>query len=141
MKAATACYEEKAEYALLRTKQKLYTGGRSSAGPQTLYAGHGATGGRIKVTRWYTDMSGELIRQQFERFYSHLYSMEGIDYKSVEDYLDFAPVAQLPPVDSATLENDITPTEVLASIHQLQPGKAPGVDGFGAEFYESFGIQ
>ncbi|KAJ1209461.1 hypothetical protein NDU88_004839 [Pleurodeles waltl] len=83
----------------------------------------------------------ELIRQQFKRFYADLYSVEGVDQSEVEDYMDSAPVARLPPVDSAALEKDIKPTEVLEAIHRLKPGKASGADGFGAEFYTSLRAQ
>ncbi|KAJ1163144.1 hypothetical protein NDU88_003607 [Pleurodeles waltl] len=77
----------------------------------------------------------EPIRQQFEWFYSDLYSAEGVDHKGVEYYLETSPVVRLPPLYISTLENDITPAEVLAAIHRLQPGKALGADGSGAEFY------
>ncbi|KAJ1143308.1 hypothetical protein NDU88_009618 [Pleurodeles waltl] len=65
----------------------------------------------------------ELICQQFERFYSDLYSVEEVDPTDIEEYLDSAPVVRLSLVDSATLENDITPTEVLVAIQCLKQRK------------------
>ncbi|KAJ1190596.1 hypothetical protein NDU88_007334 [Pleurodeles waltl] len=81
----------------------------------------------------------EPICQQFEQFYSNLNSAEGVNHKGVEGYLDPVPVARLPPVDSAILENYIMSAEVLVAIYHLQPGKARGTDVFGVEFYKSFG--
>ncbi|KAJ1186890.1 hypothetical protein NDU88_003670 [Pleurodeles waltl] len=52
--------EDKAEYALLCTKQNSTLGkqGGSTAGSQTPYAGHGKPGGRTKAAQWYPDLLG-----------------------------------------------------------------------------------
>ncbi|KAJ1098265.1 hypothetical protein NDU88_003381, partial [Pleurodeles waltl] len=119
-----ALNEDKVEYALLRTKQTIYAGG-NRAGRLLAHRHHTQAKERrvaeLRLSDGTLICQEELIHQQFERFFSDLYSVEGIDHKGVEDYLDSVPVPQLPPMDSATLENDITPTEDLASIHQLQP--------------------
>ncbi|KAJ1101473.1 hypothetical protein NDU88_006540 [Pleurodeles waltl] len=83
----------------------------------------------------------ELILQQFERFYSDLYSAEELVADGVEGYLEPISLTRIPPVNSDILESDVTPAEVLATIHRLQIGKVPGADNFEAEFYKSFGTQ
>ncbi|KAJ1197663.1 hypothetical protein NDU88_001519 [Pleurodeles waltl] len=143
-KRLRALDEGKAEYAVLRTKQKFYTGGNRAGRLFALRLHIQATECRVAELRLpdgTLTCREEPIRQQFERFYADLYSAEGVDQSKVEDYLDSAPVARLPPVDSAALEKDITPTEALRAIHRLKPGKALGADGFGAEFYTSLGAQ
>ncbi|KAJ1146687.1 hypothetical protein NDU88_012950 [Pleurodeles waltl] len=67
-----------------------------------------------------------LILQQFERFYSDLYAKEELDSQDIEDCLDSTHLSQIPPANSAILEKDVTPTEVLATKHRLQTDKAPG---------------
>ncbi|KAJ1109633.1 hypothetical protein NDU88_006993 [Pleurodeles waltl] len=127
-KQLQALDEDKAEYALLWTKQKFYAGG-NRAGHLLAHELHTqATERRVAELRLpdgTLTCQEELISHQFERFYSDLYSAEELDHKGMEDYLDFAPLPRIPPVDSPTMERDITPAEVLASIHRLQPGKAP----------------
>ncbi|KAJ1179669.1 hypothetical protein NDU88_004903 [Pleurodeles waltl] len=49
------------------------------------------------------------------------------------------PLPRLPLTKGEALDGDITIAEVLAAIQQLPAGKAPGADGFSAEFYKSFG--
>ncbi|KAJ1141969.1 hypothetical protein NDU88_008297 [Pleurodeles waltl] len=78
-----------------------------------------------------------LILQQFEMFYSDLYAAEQLDSQDIDDYLDSAPLPQIPTADRNTMERDITPAEVIGTIQCLQTGKAPGLDGFGAEFYKA----
>ncbi|KAJ1083844.1 hypothetical protein NDU88_003999 [Pleurodeles waltl] len=144
-KQLRALDEDKPAYALLRTKQKFYTGGNKAGRLRAHRLRTQATERRVAEQRLpYETLScqDELIRLQFERFYSDLYSAEEVDPTEIEEYLDTAPVARLPPPrDSATLENDITTTEVLAAIHHLKPNKALGADGFGAEFYKALGTQ
>ncbi|KAJ1142954.1 hypothetical protein NDU88_009266 [Pleurodeles waltl] len=75
-----------------------------------------------------------LILQQFKRFYSALYAVEELDSQDTDDYLDSTPLPWRPTADRDTMKKDITPEVVIGTIHCLQAGKAPGADGFRAEF-------
>ncbi|KAJ1082995.1 hypothetical protein NDU88_003156 [Pleurodeles waltl] len=104
-KQLRALDEDKAVYALLRTKQKFYAG-KNRAGCLLAHRLRTQARERRVAELWLPDgtliCQEELIHQQFERFYSDLYPTKEIDHKGMEDCLDSAPVAQLPPVDSAT---------------------------------------
>ncbi|KAJ1079886.1 hypothetical protein NDU88_000118 [Pleurodeles waltl] len=80
----------------------------------------------------------EQIVNQFERFCSDLYTAEELDEEGVEEYLNAIPLTPILPAASDLMDGDITTAEVLAAIHRLPLGKAPGAYGFGAEYYKSF---
>ncbi|KAJ1174247.1 hypothetical protein NDU88_006069 [Pleurodeles waltl] len=81
----------------------------------------------------------EQIFAQFERFYSNLYMAEELNYEVVEDYLTSVPLTRISLAASEMLDGDITISEVLVAIQRLPSGKAPGADGFSADYYKSFG--
>ncbi|KAJ1083081.1 hypothetical protein NDU88_003241 [Pleurodeles waltl] len=127
-KQLRALDEDKAAYALLRTKQRFYTGENKAGQLLAHRLRTQATKHRVAELRLPDDTlscQDEAIRLQFEQFYSDLYSTEEVDPLEIEEYHDTAPVARLRPRDNTTLENDITTTEVLATIHRLKPNKAP----------------
>ncbi|KAJ1199385.1 hypothetical protein NDU88_003221 [Pleurodeles waltl] len=61
--------------------------------------------------------------------------------QGVERNLTSVPLARVPSVASEMLDGDITIEEVLAALQRLPMGKAPGADGFSAEYYKAFGLQ
>ncbi|KAJ1217157.1 hypothetical protein NDU88_004752 [Pleurodeles waltl] len=139
-KQLRALDEYKAEHTVLCTKQKFYTGGNRVGQLLAHRLCMQATECRVaelKLSGGTLTCQEELICQQFEQFYSDLYSAEEVNLRGVEDYLDSVPVARLPPVDSAILENNITSAEVLAAIHRLQPAKALGAIADIAGFRET----
>ncbi|KAJ1210572.1 hypothetical protein NDU88_005934 [Pleurodeles waltl] len=135
---------DRADNALLWTKQTFYVGGDKAGRLLVHRLRMQATSRRVTEVHLpdgTLTSQKALILQQFKRFYSELYSTEELESQDIEDYLDFIPLSQIPPAESAILEKFVTPREVLETIHCLQTGKAPGADGFGAEFYKAVGAQ
>ncbi|KAJ1117967.1 hypothetical protein NDU88_006162 [Pleurodeles waltl] len=132
---------DRAEYALLRTKQRYYTRG-DRAGRLLAHRL------RVQVVErrvaelqlpdgTWTDREDHIIAQ-FEQFFTDLYAEKGLDGGGgVERYLASVPLPRLPLTDGEALDGDINIVEVLAAIQRLLAGKAPRADGFSAEFYKS----
>ncbi|KAJ1143771.1 hypothetical protein NDU88_010075 [Pleurodeles waltl] len=117
---------DKAEYVILRTKQKFYAGGNKAG--HLLARQVQAVGRRVaelQLPDGTRTCHEEHILHQLERFYSDLYTAEELGEEVVEGYLNSVPLTRIPP----------------AASELIQAGKAPSADGFGAEFYMSFGAQ
>lgn len=69
-------------------------------------------------------------------FYTNLYAKEETDFYPSSDFFNDLPV--LDEQTAQTLESDLCFGEVTEAVHQLNKGKAPGIDGLPAEFYKSF---
>lgn len=69
-------------------------------------------------------------------FYTNLYAKEETDFYPSSDFFNGLPV--LDEQTAQTLESDLCFGEVTEAVHQLNIGKAPGIDGLPAEFYKSF---
>lgn len=69
-------------------------------------------------------------------FYTNLYAKEETDFYPSSDFFNGLPV--LDEQTAQTLESDLCFGEVTEAVHQLNKGKAPGIDGLPAEFYKSF---
>lgn len=91
------------------------------------------------------DKNGEIIRDPqeinecFKDFYCDLYSSKCSAGQSIIQ--DFLEKCNLPKLDSdavSDLDADITLNEIKTAISQLPNNKAPGPDGFGAEFYKAY---
>ena len=79
------------------------------------------------------------INSCFEEFYRDLYSSKTSSSQAVID--DFLRDCDLPSLDEeavAALDANITLDEVKLAIAQSPNNKAPGPDGFGAEYYKAF---
>ncbi len=84
-----------------------------------------------------TDQQG--INKCFEDFYRNLYSSNNT--ASQDEINEFLEKCDLPKLDhdaAAELDVEITLEEVKAAIVQFPNNKAPGPDGFGAEFYKAY---
>ena len=81
--------------------------------------------------------SSDIIRYLYD-FYSHLYSNN--DTKSDQEIKAFLEKLSLPKIkqDTSAMTQPITSKEVEMAIKKLHPGKAPGLDGLTADFYNHF---
>lgn len=75
----------------------------------------------------------------FKDFYASLYSSTSPTLPRISDYLrSMFGGHQLTTEHAEALDLMITPDEVLDIINSLKNNKAPGDDGFGAEFYKAY---
>ncbi len=94
---------------------------------------------RIKNKRGQMVTDQQEINKCFEDFYRNLYSSNNTT--SQDEVNEFLEKCDLPKLDqdaAAELDAEITLDEVKATIAQLPNNKAPGPDGFGAEFYKAY---
>ncbi|KAJ1096160.1 hypothetical protein NDU88_001304 [Pleurodeles waltl] len=129
------------EYILLRIKLNYYAGenkeGRLLARclrSQALQQGVAEK----KLSESIVLQQNEQIAAEFAGFHTALYSAEEINDDSIDAFLDAVPLSSIPLESAICLDRDITTAEVPMAIQRLKPGKAPGHDGFGAEFYRVF---
>ena len=79
------------------------------------------------------------INNRFEEFYQDLYSSKcDSDQATIDDFLQKCDLPALDEDAVAALEAEITLREVNQAIQQSPNNKAPGSDGYGAEFYKAF---
>ena len=72
-------------------------------------------------------------------FYSSLFSAEPVD-PGEQDHLFQHLESTLPDEASMSCDGPLTEDELLAAVHGMARGEAPGLDGLPLEFYLSFGI-
>ncbi|KAJ1130365.1 hypothetical protein NDU88_008718 [Pleurodeles waltl] len=97
-KQLRSLYGDRMEYALLRTKQKFYTGGDKAGCLLVPHLGMQTASRRVvevHLPDGTLTCQEALILQQFERIY--LDFAEGLDSQDIEDYLDSTPLSQIPP--------------------------------------------
>lgn len=83
--------------------------------------------------------SPEEINQTFEIFYSKLYSSEkDPDQKDIDSFLNNINLPQLSKHQINTLESPLSEHELFNALKLMPNNKAPGPDGFPAEFYKHF---
>jgi len=83
--------------------------------------------------------SPEDINQIFQNFYSKLYSSEkDPDQKDIDSFLNNINLPQLSKHQINTLESPLTEHELFNALKLMPNNKAPGPDGFPAEFYKHF---
>ena len=70
-------------------------------------------------------------------FYKDLYSAVPVDDRLQDDLLSNL-TSFLSPEESAACEGGLSPDECLCALRGMATGKAPGLDGFPAEFYTTF---
>lgn len=71
-------------------------------------------------------------------FYSDLYTSTDLARQDILDYLqDSTPTMRLTAEHKDLLDQDITKDEIGSVIASLHTQKAPGEDGFAAEFYKA----
>ncbi len=83
-----------------------------------------------------TDQQG--INDEFTFFYETLYSSEVNDTGQIEGFVSKLEMPFLEDSDKSALEGNITVFEIDSAIKKLNSGKAPGPDGYPAEFYKTF---
>jgi UDP-3-O-acyl-N-acetylglucosamine deacetylase len=75
-----------------------------------------------------------MIRDYFEKLYSN--KLENLE--EMDKCLDTYNHAKLNQEDINHLNRSITQNEIEAAIESLPKKKSPGLDGFSAEFYQTF---
>ena len=80
------------------------------------------------------------ILNQVQRFYVDLFSCKDINEENTID-LDnlLSNSKKLSPEESNSLNGPLTITELSNVLKTMKHNKTPGLDGFPAEFYKSFG--
>lgn len=77
------------------------------------------------------------IQNAFEEHYAELFSLRALPKEGFNDEF----LVCLPKLESAqteSLEREITVTEIIRAIENLNPGKSPGPDGLTAAFYKEY---
>lgn len=87
----------------------------------------------------------EEIAETFRAYYADLYNLEKLSDKEreikrnqVEEYITNYGLHRLSLEQTLELENPITREELVKALKATPKGKAPGPDGFGAEYYKAF---
>lgn len=79
------------------------------------------------------------INQVFYNFYNKLYTPEiNSNQESIDSFLDSINLPQLNELQKNKLELPISQDELFAALQRMPNNKAPGPDGFPAEFYKQF---
>lgn len=79
------------------------------------------------------------IADVFKEFYAQLYSSAHPEEANIQNFLQkYGFQTKLSPGHKDMLDEPITTEEVLATINHMKNNKAPGPDGFGAEFYKVY---
>ena len=78
------------------------------------------------------------IQNTIRSFYKRLYSTKLENLDEMEKFLDRYQVPKLNQDQVNDLNSPISPKEIEAVINSLSAKKSPGLDGFSAEFYQTF---
>lgn len=79
------------------------------------------------------------INKIFEEYYTKLYSSDlNPNQEDINQFLDNIPLPKLNTDQINSLELPITEEELHSALNHMQNNKAPGPDGFPAEFYKHF---
>jgi hypothetical protein len=76
----------------------------------------------------------EIIRDYFENLYSNKFE----NLEEIDKFLDTYDHPKLNQEDINHLNRSITQNEIEAAIKSLPKKESPGLDGFSAEFYQTF---
>jgi hypothetical protein len=76
----------------------------------------------------------DIIRDYFENLYSNKFE----NLEEIDRFLDTYDHLKLKQEDINHLNRSITKNEIEAAIKSLPRKKSPGLDGFSAEFYQTF---
>jgi mannosylglycoprotein endo-beta-mannosidase len=79
----------------------------------------------------------ENLKVYITEFYKNLFGAPVPNYFTIDES-KVADIPQLPNEENEILVADFTEQEVHDAIFQMEKNKAPGPDGFPAEFYQSF---
>lgn len=82
------------------------------------------------------------INQEFKQFFAKLYTTESTDTaRTIKEYFDNLNIPSISQDDMRMLEKPITLEEITLAIRSLRGLKAPGPDGYTAEFYKTFTVE
>ncbi|KAL2085077.1 hypothetical protein ACEWY4_018397 [Coilia grayii] len=136
---------QKLEFLLFRARQRFFEGGDKAGRLLANYIKQQETHSNIPAIH---DQQGVLhtspsdINNTFKIFYEHLYSSESTaDRSEIKAFLNNLDLPVLSSDQKHLLDRPITVTEILDVIKSLPTGKAPGPDGFTAEFYKCYACE
>jgi len=93
----------------------------------------------IRTCSGLVTVNQQEINEEFKQFYSRLYSTESAgDPTLIDGFLDKLDIPSITLEDKEHLEEAITLEEIQQAIRNMQSSKAPGPDGYTAEFYKTF---
>lgn len=93
----------------------------------------------IRTNTGQTTRDLKEINDTFKSFYTKLYTSESRENPTLLDtFFDKLDIPLIRPEDKEHLEKPITKEEIDQAINQMQNSKAPGPDGYTAEFYKAF---
>lgn len=125
----------KAEFALFSAWQKFFEEGDKAGRMLARYVQQKAL--RVQGDVLLTDP--DEINSAFRDFYISLYSSESHgDKQEIGAFLTFLGLPTLSEDQVASLDQPIIMEEIAEAIQNLPSGKAPGPDGFTAEFYKAY---
>lgn len=135
----------KAEFLLKRTRATFYE--------------HGDRAGRLLASQLRHQTASQLITQvydssnnlindpikinsEFSSFYSNLYKSEAnVDIVVIQSFLSQLEIPKISPDIANSLDEPISLEEIASCILTMKNNKAPGPDGFPAEFFKKFSTQ
>ena len=133
---------QKAEFALFRARQKYFEEGDKAGRLLARYIKQREAMSAIPAIR---DSEGRLIsdpkriNSAFRGFYNHLYTSESIaEQEEITSFLADLDLPKLSMNQIKRLDLPITVGEIMEVIKLLPTSKAPGLDGFTAEFYKAY---
>uniref|UniRef100_A0A803TIP8 Reverse transcriptase domain-containing protein n=1 Tax=Anolis carolinensis TaxID=28377 RepID=A0A803TIP8_ANOCA len=85
-----------------------------------------------------THTTDEEILEKFKQYYKNLYKKEGIDVNEISQYLGEFNFQKISDQQRELLNKEITTEEIRKAIKMMKANKAPGPDGFQANFYKVF---
>uniref|UniRef100_A0A803TLV0 Reverse transcriptase domain-containing protein n=1 Tax=Anolis carolinensis TaxID=28377 RepID=A0A803TLV0_ANOCA len=80
----------------------------------------------------------EEILEIFKQYYTNLYRKEEVNLNEISQYLGEFKFQKISDQQREILNKEITITEIRKAIMTMKPNKAPGPDGFQADFYKVF---
>lgn len=133
---------QKVEFNLFRARQTYFESGDKAGKLLASYIKQRDSASTIPAVR---SPSGEIftatgdINKTFKEFYTDLYSSTSISTdEEIHTFLEPLGLPKLTEGEREFLDADITREELIEVINALPAGKAPGPDGFTAEFFKSF---
>lgn len=131
---------QKMEFLLFRARQTYFESGDKAGKLLANYIKHKESSTIIAAVRapggeFFTAATD--INKQFKDFYIDLYkSTSSSTNEEISDFLEPLDLPQLSSEQKEFLDLDITLEEIMEVIKALPTGKAPGPDGFVAEFFK-----